>query len=98
MRRTLRPLLLTAALGLAPWPALAESQSSDQNSNCSNGRCTRVDTRRYEQGGYHWGWQSHERWDERQRGYRPPRPYYSYQGYYYEAPPRRRRGRDQDDD
>lgn len=96
MRRKLRPLLLLASLGVPPaLPAAAESQSSDQGSNCSNGRCTRVDTRRYEDDrGRSWGWQRVERWDERRRAERPRHwdPQYGY------APAPRRRGRDRDDD
>jgi hypothetical protein len=39
-----RLLILGAcALPFAPRPVAAESQSSDSSSDCSNGRCTRVD-------------------------------------------------------
>ncbi len=96
-RRSLTLILLAGLLGTAS-PTRADSQSSDQNSNCSNGRCTRVDTHRFEQEGRAWGWQRFERWDERQRWQRPPRHDPRFFGL---APGRRpdgRRGRDDDDD
>jgi hypothetical protein len=45
-RRQLRIVLfgLTSAASLAVSPVMAGSQSSNSSSNCSNGRCSRVDT------------------------------------------------------
>jgi hypothetical protein len=64
---------LGAALGglalasLAGSTAMAGSQSSDSSSNCSAGRCTRVDTLVIEddRGGMR-GWRRAEAWDARQ--------------------------------
>jgi hypothetical protein len=98
IRRTLSPLLLLAALAAPAAPAFAGSQSSDQNSKCSDGRCTFVDTRRFEDRGRQWGWQRIEQWDERQRWQRPPRHDPRYQGYTPGRRPDGRRGRDDDDD
>jgi hypothetical protein len=73
-RRQLRIVLfgLTSAASLAVSPVMAGSQSSNSSSNCSNGRCSRVDTLVIEdrRGRIH-GWQRFEAWEER-RG-RPPR-------------------------
>ncbi|HYF06020.1 MAG TPA: hypothetical protein VD970_00225 [Acetobacteraceae bacterium] len=97
MRRTALSLTLLGTLALMPAaPALAGSQSSDQNSNCSDGRCTRVDTRRFEDRGWQWGYQRHERWDERPRGYRQP-AWDPHRGGHGQEP-RRHRRRDRDDD
>jgi hypothetical protein len=95
-RRVVLPCLVVTA-GLAASPAIAESQSSNSSSNCSNGRCTRVETRVIEddRGGIR-GWRRFEAWDERPRRHRRserPAPWDPY-GY---GPPRRR-GRDDDDD
>jgi hypothetical protein len=85
-RRQLRFIFffgLAAAASLAVSPAMAGSQSSNSSSNCSNGRCTRVDTLVTEDDrGRIRGWQRVERWEERQgRSRRVRRP-----------------GRDRDDD
>jgi hypothetical protein len=68
---------LAAAAGLAVAPAMAGSQSSNSSSNCSNGRCSRVDTLVIEDGrGRTRGWQRVERWDERRgRSIRVRPPY-----------------------
>jgi hypothetical protein len=90
------------ALWLAPLAAMAESQSSNSSSNCSNGRCTRVESYTVEDRHGRRGWVTEERWREG-RQYRrrddddrilrlfgrPGAPW----GYH--AP---RRGRDDDDD
>jgi hypothetical protein len=56
----------TASLAVSP--VMAGSQSSNSSSNCSNGRCSRVDTLVIEDGrGRIRGWQRVERWDERRR-------------------------------
>jgi hypothetical protein len=57
---------LASAASLAVAPAMAGSQSSNSSSNCSNGRCSRVDTLVIEDGrGRTRGWQRVERWNER---------------------------------
>ena len=57
---------LAAAASLAVSPVMAERQSSNSSSNCSNGRCSRVDTLVIEDDrGRVRGWQRVERWDER---------------------------------
>jgi hypothetical protein len=57
---------LAAAATLAVSPVMAGSQSSNSSSNCSNGRCSRVDTLVIEDGrGRSRGWQRVERWHER---------------------------------
>jgi hypothetical protein len=78
-RRELRVVLLglTFAASLAVFPAMAGSQSSNSSSNCSNGRCSRVDTLVIEDGrGRIRGWQRIEAWEERRgRSNRARRPY-----------------------
>jgi hypothetical protein len=69
-RNRLKPSLILLGLAgaavLAVEPAMAGSQSSNSSSNCSNGRCSRVDTLVIEDGrGRTRGWQRVERWDER---------------------------------
>jgi hypothetical protein len=56
---------------------MAGSQSSNSSSNCSNGRCSRVDTLVIQDGrGYVRGWQRVESWRERRSGQmRLRRPY-----------------------
>jgi hypothetical protein len=52
---------------------MAGSQSSNSSSNCSNGRCSRVDTLVIEDGrGRTRGWQRVERWNERRDRIRRP--------------------------
>jgi hypothetical protein len=72
-RDKMRVLLfgLASAASLAVSPAMAGSQSSNSSSNCSNGRCSRVDTLVVEDRGRVRGWQRFEAWDERR--YRAPR-------------------------
>jgi hypothetical protein len=53
------------ALLLVPLPAGAESQSSNSSSNCSNGRCTRVDSLVVEDDRGRRGWVRHQAWRER---------------------------------
>jgi hypothetical protein len=93
-----RRLTLIAGLAatLAPPAALAESQSSDSSSNCSNGRCTRVDRMVIEDRYGRRGWVREQGWREGDgRG-----PY----RWGYPVPQRPpewrlpRRGRDDDDD
>ena len=78
-RRRLRGVLfgLASAVGLIVSPAMAGSQSSNSSSNCSNGRCSRVDTLVIEDGrGRARGWQRVETWEERRgRSNRVRRPY-----------------------
>jgi hypothetical protein len=58
---------LAAAASLAVSPVvMAESQSSNSSSNCSNGRCSRVDTLTIEDNrGSVRRWKRIERWEER---------------------------------
>jgi hypothetical protein len=64
MRHLRRLVLLGAcALPIAP-AAMAESQSSDSSSNCSNGRCTRVDRYVVEDSSGRRGWVRREAWRE----------------------------------
>ncbi|HEV7268340.1 MAG TPA: hypothetical protein VGN83_26065 [Falsiroseomonas sp.] len=79
------------ALWLAPLGAMAESQSSNSSTNCSNGHCTRVETRVVEDRDGRRGWTRVEEWREGRRWRREeaPGPYWS---------PRLRRDRDRDDD
>ncbi len=84
------------ALWLAPLPALAGSESSNSSSNCSNGRCTRVESLVIEDRHGRRGWVREERW--REGG-----PRYGRQeilpGIHLRLwPPVPRRGRDDDDD
>ncbi|MBU8537084.1 hypothetical protein [Falsiroseomonas tokyonensis] len=52
------------AVWLAPLGAMAESQSSNSSSNCSNGRCSRVETLVVEDERGRSGWTRMERWRE----------------------------------
>lgn len=52
------------ALWLAPLPVLAGSESSNSSSDCSNGRCTRVDSLVIEDRHGRRGWVREERWRE----------------------------------
>lgn len=89
-------LIAGLAATLAPPAALAESQSSDSSSNCSNGRCTRVDRMVVEDRHGRRGWVREQSWRERDGR----APY----GWGYAVPQRLpdwrlpRRGRDDDDD
>jgi hypothetical protein len=68
--RRLHCVTLGVALGLAVMvalPAVAGSQSSNSSSNCSNGRCTRVDTYREEDKRGSWNWTRYDSWYERPR-------------------------------
>jgi hypothetical protein len=77
-RRELRIVLfgLASAASLVVSPVMADSQSSNSSSNCSNGRCTRVDTLVIQDSrGRIRGWERVEAWDERRgRSYRVRRP------------------------
>lgn len=53
------------AIWLAPLSAGAESQSSNSSSNCSNGRCTRVESLMIEDRNGRRGWVRQESWRER---------------------------------
>jgi hypothetical protein len=73
---------LVSVASLAVSPAMAGSQSSNSSSNCSNGRCSRVDSLVIEdRRGRTRSWQRFEAWDERRGRSRA-----------------RRSGRDRDDD
>jgi hypothetical protein len=62
----IRSALLAALFAAAPMlPASAGSQSSNSSSNCSDGRCTRVETYAEDRGSDRWGWRRVERWRER---------------------------------
>jgi hypothetical protein len=95
----MRPMLvLLAAMVASPLPALGESQSSNSSSNCSNGRCSRVDSLVIEDRWGQRGWVREERWRERGERRRPERDWRGGHGApYYWAPPRRGRDRDDDD-
>lgn len=58
-------LVAGLAVALAPVPGVAESQSSDSSSNCSNGRCTRVDRMVIEDRHGRRGWVREQSWRER---------------------------------
>ena len=83
-----------AAVTLAPAPVVAGSQSSDSSSNCSNGRCTRVDRMVIEDRHGRRGWVREQSWRERDgrapRGWAP-----GGRAWDWRLP---RRGRDDDDD
>jgi hypothetical protein len=86
------PVLLAGA------PALADSQSSNSSSNCSNGRCTRVESVVTEDRYGRRGWVREERWRERDA-----RPGWQWQPggvviWPFAEPPRRLRRDDDDDD
>ena len=53
------------AIWLAPLSAGAESQSSNSSSNCSNGRCTRVESLMIEDRDGRRGWVRQDAWRER---------------------------------
>ena len=53
------------AIWLAPLSAGAESQSSNSSSDCSNGRCTRVESLMIEDRNGRRGWVRQETWRER---------------------------------
>ena len=70
---------LASAASLAISPVMAGSQSSNSSSNCSNGRCSRVDTLVVEDGrGRSRGWQRIEAWEERRGRSIRVRPPYRY--------------------
>jgi hypothetical protein len=82
-------------------PAAAGSQSSNSSSNCSDGRCTRVESYDTERGGFRGGWTRIDRWDERPRRrdwdeqrWRGGDRHYHADPYRHHAPRRRHRGRD----
>ncbi|MBB5688146.1 hypothetical protein GXW77_06000 [Roseomonas alkaliterrae] len=87
-----RLVILATAMILAPPPAVAGSQSSDSSSNCSNGRCTRVDRYTVEDRHGRRGWVREQRW--REDGWRPP----SLRGWEWHEPRSRgwRRWREDD--
>lgn len=85
-----RPLL--AAFLLLAGPALADSQSSNSSSNCSNGVCTRLESLVIEDRRGVRGWVRQDAWQDRTRRHwieqdrrRGPRPWLGH-------------GRDRDDD
>jgi len=70
---------LVSVASLAVSPVMAGSQSSNSSSNCSNGRCSRVDTLVIEDGrGRSRGWQRIEAWEERRGRSVRVRPPYRY--------------------
>lgn len=84
------------AIGLLAAPARADSQSSNSASNCSNGRCTRVESLRLEDDhGRVRGWRHVEHWRE---GWREPRWRHAWPPRDAERRDRHRRDRDDDDD
>lgn len=91
--------LAVALLGATP--AAAGSQSSNSSSDCSNGRCARVESYDTRRGGFREGWTRIDRWDERRhRGERPWRGYdrrYGDDPHRHQGPRRHRRGGDRDD-
>jgi hypothetical protein len=88
---------LALAAGVAAAPAVAESQSSNSSSNCSDGRCTRVETRVIEDDrGAVRGWRRVEAWDERPRRRRRAERAAPWDAG--DRWPSYRRGRDADDD
>ncbi|BDG70087.1 hypothetical protein [Roseomonas fluvialis] len=88
-------ILVGLAASLVPAPAMADSQSSDSSSNCSNGRCTRVDRMVIEDRHGRRGWVREQTW--RERDGRGPRGW--GQGGPQRLPDwRLRRSRDDDDD
>lgn len=87
----------TLLLGLlAGLPAWAESQSSNSSSNCSNGRCSRVDSLVIEDGGRSRGYVREEYWREGRRA--DPRREQDVRAQRWHQDRDRRRGRDDDDD
>ncbi len=92
----IRIALLAAAMAGAPLlPAGADSQSSNSSSNCSNGRCSRVETYVEERDGRRWGYRDVQTWRERpdNRQWRQVPPW----AWQWHAP-RPRYQRDRDDD
>lgn len=101
--RQIRLLALALVLA-APLSAVAESQSSNSSSNCSNGRCSRVETYVEEGRGYRWGERREERWRERsgppswaREGFYRPIPPWAWEGGAGDNGPRWRRRRGDDD-
>ncbi len=91
-----RPALLLAGLLVLPPAALADSQSSNSSTSCSNGRCTRVESLVIQDRWGQRGWVREDRW--RERGGRPVRDR-EWRGWHpYPPYARPRRGRDDDDD
>jgi hypothetical protein len=93
-------LLLLGSLVLAPTAALADSQSANSSSNCSNGRCSRVDSVVIQDRWGHWGWVREQSW--RERGERRDRQDRDWRGGWYGwqphgYAPRHGRGRDDKD-
>jgi hypothetical protein len=84
---------VVATLAPVPVPAEAGSQSSDSSSNCSNGRCTRVDRMVIEDRYGRRGWVREQSWRERDE--RGPRWRQAPRLPEWRLP---RRGRDDDDD
>lgn len=91
------PTLLLLPLLLAGTPVLAGSQSSNSSSNCSNGRCSQVESYAVEDRYGRRGWVWEERWRERDhRGYRHWQPGGYVVWPFWEPPRRFRRGDDDD--
>jgi hypothetical protein len=91
-------VLAATFLAAALPPALAGSQSSNSSSNCSDGRCSRVESYREEGRGERWGITRIERWHEAPRA--SSRGWWPLDRRAEEAPrrhePRRRHRRDDD--
>ena len=94
MRRATLPTFVLALLAAAP--AMAESQSSNSSSNCSNGRCSRVESLIIEDAGRTQRWIREERWREGSN-WQPRRERDAHARHWHEDRGRRR-GRDDDDD
>ena len=90
-----RLAIAALAIGLAAAPALAESQSSNSSSNCSNGRCTRIDNLSIrDDRGRTRSWRHVEHWRED----RAPRHGDHASRRDWQRPGPAWRGRDNDDD
>ena len=85
------------ALWLAPLPALAGSQSSNSSSNCSDGRCTQVESFVADDDDGRRGWVRIEQWREGVRARQEPR-LRAWPGGIVPRAVAPRRDRDDDDD
>lgn len=83
---------------LAPLPGAAESHSSNSSSNCSNGRCSRLDSLFIEDGGWRRGYIREERWREEGRRHAWREREFRNRGWGEDRQRRRQRDRDDDDD
>ncbi|CAH0192023.1 hypothetical protein [Roseomonas sp. CECT 9278] len=86
-------LIAAVVVTIAPTPAVSGSQSSDSSSNCSNGRCTRVDRMMIDDRYGRRGWVREQSWREHEG--QTPRWRHGPRLPDWRIP---RRGRDDDDD